>query len=200
MVAMLEELEELEGRQRAGGRGWVLDTTKPSVSPASLRSARVLGLVELADRVERAELSALEGRPVRWAVRLTWRGRDVLTYARQCPSPSLHEPGAGHQRVELLPSQMTAVRTFVGLADELENMPAPGLAERVREAKQDHGAGRWLLYLTREQMESVAYGLWLHGMAGSSAEANRFGREYGIVHVPVDSRRVHEDPDTQRLA
>ncbi|MEU2740111.1 DUF6417 family protein [Streptomyces sp. NPDC007095] len=35
------------------------------------------------------------------------------------------------------------------------------------------------------QMESVAYGLWLHRMTGSAAEANRFGREYGVVHSPA---------------
>jgi hypothetical protein len=34
-------------------------------------------------------------------------------------------------------------------------------------------------------MESVAYGLWLHRMTGSAAEANRFGREYGVVHSPA---------------
>ncbi|KPI20687.1 hypothetical protein OK006_9469 [Actinobacteria bacterium OK006] len=31
-------------------------------------------------------------------------------------------------------------------------------------------------------MNSVAYGLWLHRMTGSAAEANRFAREYGVVH------------------
>ncbi|MFF3584910.1 DUF6417 family protein [Streptomyces mirabilis] len=36
-------------------------------------------------------------------------------------------------------------------------------------------------------MASVAYGLWLHRMTGSAAEANRFGREYGVVHDPTQA-------------
>ncbi|MFE5082049.1 DUF6417 family protein [Streptomyces mirabilis] len=36
-----------------------------------------------------------------------------------------------------------------------------------------HGIKRWWLYLTQEQAASVAYGLWLHRMAGSAAEAIR---------------------------
>ncbi|MFE2266631.1 DUF6417 family protein [Streptomyces griseosporeus] len=31
----------------------------------------------------------------------------------------------------------------------------------------------------------MAYGVWLHRMTGSAAEANRFGREYGIVYRPA---------------
>ncbi|MFF2130032.1 DUF6417 family protein [Streptomyces olivochromogenes] len=31
----------------------------------------------------------------------------------------------------------------------------------------------------------MAYGLWLHRMTGSAAEANRFGREYGVVRSPA---------------
>ncbi|MFI5801130.1 DUF6417 family protein [Streptomyces sp. NPDC051677] len=34
-------------------------------------------------------------------------------------------------------------------------------------------------------MECVAYGLWLHRMTGSATEANRFGRECGVVHSPA---------------
>ncbi|MEU1447654.1 DUF6417 family protein [Streptomyces mirabilis] len=70
--------------------------------------------------------------------------------------------------------------------------PADGLAEQVRTASCDHGIKRWRLYLTPEQMESVAYGLWLHRMTGSAAEANRFAREYGVVHSPA--RASGEEP------
>ncbi|WP_328512948.1 DUF6417 family protein [Streptomyces mirabilis] len=80
---------------------------------------------------------------------------------------------------------MAALRVFVGLADQLQVPPADGLAEQVRTASCDHGIKRWRLYLTPEQMESVAYGLWLHRMTGSAAEANCFGREYGVVHSPA---------------
>jgi hypothetical protein len=81
---------------------------------------------------------------------------------------------------------MDALRVFVSLtADHLYHAPAPGLEEQVRAAVHDRALGRWLLYLTRKQMESVAYGLWLHSMTRSVAEANRFGREYGIVYRPT---------------
>ncbi|MFF1545014.1 DUF6417 family protein [Streptomyces sp. NPDC058291] len=63
--------------------------------------------------------------------------------------------------------------------------PAEGLAERVRTAVHDRGAGRWRLMLTQEQMESVAYGFWLHRLTGSAAEANRFHRDYGVLHSPA---------------
>ncbi|MEU2736948.1 DUF6417 family protein [Streptomyces sp. NPDC007095] len=53
--------------------------------------------------------------------------------------------------------------------------------------------GGW--HLTPEQMESVAYALWLHRMTGSAAEANRFAREYGIVHSPSPAERDGPAPD-----
>ncbi|MFC9635097.1 DUF6417 family protein [Streptomyces mirabilis] len=95
------------------------------------------------------------------------------------------------QLVELIPSQMTALRVFVGLADQLRVPLADGLAEQVRTASCDHGIKRWRLHLTQEQMGSVAYGLWLYRMTGSAAEANRFGREYGVLHSPA---RVSDNP------
>ncbi|MFH8935193.1 DUF6417 family protein [Streptomyces griseosporeus] len=80
-------------------------------------------------------------------------------------------------------------------ADNLYFAPAPGLEVQVRAAVHDRALGRWLLCLTGEQMESVAYGLWLHGMTRSVAEANRFGREYGIVYRPAphEARSRTED-------
>ncbi|MEU1516242.1 DUF6417 family protein [Streptomyces sp. NPDC005811] len=86
--------------------------------------------------------------------------------------------------MELLPSQMAALRVFVALAGQLRTPPAPGLAEQVRVAVFNRGAGRWQLCLTRPQMESVAYGFWLHRLTGSASEANRFSREYAVAHHP----------------
>ncbi|KPI14343.1 hypothetical protein OK006_10926 [Actinobacteria bacterium OK006] len=145
------------------------------------------GLVELAGREDRAELSVLEGRPVRWAARLTSYGHDTLVYGQSRPraEPSPGEAGLDRQLVELIPSQMAALRVLVGLTGRLRVPPADGLAEQVRSASCDHGIKRWRLYLTQEQMESVAYGLWLHRMSGSAAEANRLGREYGVVYSPA---------------
>ncbi|MFE5374728.1 DUF6417 family protein [Streptomyces mirabilis] len=79
---------------------------------------------------------------------------------------------------------MAALRVFIGLADQFRVPPADGLAEQVRTASCDHGIKRWQLYLTQEQITSAAYGFWLHRMTGSAAEANRFGREYGVVYNP----------------
>ncbi|MEU5075996.1 hypothetical protein AB0G76_31215 [Streptomyces asoensis] len=54
-----------------------------------------LGLVETSDRETLAELSAWEGRPVRWAGQLSAAGHDLLAYerARPAPAPSVPEPG-----------------------------------------------------------------------------------------------------------
>jgi hypothetical protein len=52
--------------------------------------------------------------------------------------------------VELIPSQMAALRVFVGLADQLRVPPVGGLAELVRTASCDHGIKRWRLYLTQK--------------------------------------------------
>ncbi|MCX4580691.1 DUF6417 family protein [Streptomyces sp. NBC_01571] len=127
----------------------------------------------------------LEGRPVRWAARLTPHGHDTHTYGRLRPRAEATptETGAGRP-VELIPSQKAALRVFINLADQLRIPPAEGLAEQVRTASCDHGIKRWRLHLTGEQVVSVAYGFWLHRMTGSAAEANRFAREYGALHTP----------------
>jgi hypothetical protein len=175
---VLRVLSVLDEQHRAG-RAWVLDRHQ-LLSPAQLRSAVDLELVELADRDERAGLSALPGGLVSWAVRLTACGRDVLAYSRRLPSPRREEPGPGQQLVELLPSQMDVVRAFLGLGRELETPPAPGLAEQVRLARRAAGGQRWQLHLTEEQMESVAYAFWLHALTASTAERNRFARTYRV--------------------
>ncbi|WP_254650507.1 DUF6417 family protein [Streptomyces sp. GbtcB7] len=183
----LSVLEALRERGQAAGHGWTLDTELLLSHQQQVNALESQGLVKLACREDRAELSALEGRPVRWAARLTPHGHDTLTYGcsrpRAEPSPGGEE--ADRQVVELIPSQMAALRVFVGLTGRLRVPPADGLGEQVRTASCDHGIKRWRLYLTTEQIASVAYGLWLHRMTGSAAEANRFGREYGVVHDPV---------------
>ncbi|MFF1605753.1 DUF6417 family protein [Streptomyces mirabilis] len=186
----LAVLEALCERGQAVGHGWTLDTELLPPHQQQVNALESQGLVELACREERAELSALEGRPVRWAARLTSYGHDTLAYGCSRPraEPPLGGEEADRQVVELIPSQMAALRVFVGLTSQLRVPPADGLAEQVRTASCDHGIKRWRLYLTEEQMGSVAYGLWLHRMTGSAAEANRFGREYGVVHSPDRAR------------
>ncbi|MFF1548074.1 DUF6417 family protein [Streptomyces sp. NPDC058291] len=84
--------------------------------------------------------------------------------------------------MEWIPAQMTALRLFVALTGRLRVPPAEGLAERVRGARREAGTNRHVVYLSQEQMTSVAYGFWLHKMSGSAFEANRFARDYGIAH------------------
>ncbi|MFE5375193.1 DUF6417 family protein [Streptomyces mirabilis] len=50
--------------------------------------------------------------------------------------------------------------------------------------------------LTEKQMESVAYGLSLRWMTGSAAEANCFGREYGVVYSPARGSDEESRPST----
>ncbi|MFD1277852.1 DUF6417 family protein [Streptomyces kaempferi] len=82
---------------------------------------------------------------------------------------------------------MAALRVFTGLASQLQVPPADGLAEQVRAASCDYGIKRWRLHLTPEQIESVAYGFWLHRLTGSAAEANRFSRVRR--HLPPADQR-----------
>ncbi|MFF8029611.1 DUF6417 family protein [Streptomyces sp. NPDC007896] len=187
----LSVLEALCERGQAAGHGWTLDTELLPPHQQHVNALENQGLVELAGR---------EGRPVRWAARLTPYGHDTLTYGccrlRAEPPPGGEE--ADRQAGELIPSQMAALRVFVGLADQLRVPPADGLVEQVRTASCDHGIKRWRLYLTPEQMESVAYGLWLHRMTGSAAEANRFAREYGVVHSPARAYGVSSSARSPR--
>ncbi|MFE7656407.1 DUF6417 family protein [Streptomyces bottropensis] len=180
MIAALKALWVCEEK---AGHGWVLDVAAPSMQRSACSLAGE-GLVEMAGRETRAELSAGEGRPVRWALRLSATGHDLLAYAGVRPAPASRESGPGQRMVELVPSQMAALRVFVGLAGQLKAPSAQGLWEQVRTAVYDRGARRWRLHLTQEQMESVAYGFWLHRLAGSAAEANRFRRDYDILYRP----------------
>ncbi|WP_329536778.1 DUF6417 family protein (plasmid) [Streptomyces sp. NBC_01450] len=189
----LSVLETLCERGQAAGHGWTLDTELLLSHQQQVNVLESQGLVELAGREVRAELSVLESRPVRWAARLTSYGHDTLAYGQSRPraEPPPGEAPPDRQPVELIPSQMTALRVFVGLTGQLRVPPADGLGEQVRMASCDHGIKPWRLYLTQEQMVSVAYGLWLHRMTGSAAEANRFGREYGVVYSPA---RASDNP------
>ncbi|MFF4733865.1 hypothetical protein ACFY3M_53680 [Streptomyces mirabilis] len=65
----LSVLEALCERGQAAGHGWTLDTELVPPHPQHVSALENQGLVELAGREDRAELSALEGRFVRWAVR-----------------------------------------------------------------------------------------------------------------------------------
>ncbi|MEV5842230.1 DUF6417 family protein [Streptomyces sp. NPDC051985] len=185
MEKTLEVLRAVRACEEDAQRGWALDWSLTALR----RRVGVLvgqGLLVVADRETRAELSAWEGRPVRWAVRLSAIGHDVIAFARSQPAPARSEPAADARVVELLPSQMVVMQMYIGLfrAGEISVQPAEGLAEQVRDAVHDRGAGRWRLHLTAVQMRSVAYAFWLHQMTGSAAGARRFSRDYGLAYRP----------------
>ncbi|WP_329522589.1 DUF6417 family protein [Streptomyces jietaisiensis] len=187
----LAVLEVLHEREQGSQHGWVLDNDVPDSFQQSVESAVREGLAELADRETRAELSAHHGHPIRWAARLTPYGGDARVYARARPvdEPGPEEPASGEQLVKLRPAQMAALRVFISIAGELASPPAAGLAARVRTAGFSRADNRWCLYLTEDQMDSVAYGLYLHMLGGSSAEANRFARDYGVVYRAAPATR-----------
>ncbi|MGW7824511.1 DUF6417 family protein [Streptomyces puniciscabiei] len=84
--------------------------------------------------------------------------------------------------VELRRSEMDALRLYVYLGARLCVPPADGLEQKVRTARQL--GNRWVLYLNKQQIASVAYAFYLRSVGDSGAEANRFGREYGVVFHP----------------
>jgi hypothetical protein len=182
----LEALRALREREREARWGWVLSGDLPPRHQQAVEAAAGRGLAELADREMRAELSAREGRPILWAARLSPSGHDLLIYtdASPAPAPPHDGPAEGETLVELRPSEMDALRVYVRIGALLRVPPAEGLAQRVHTAHFDRPGNRWVLRLTAEQMESVAYAFYLRAMGGSVTEANRFARAYGVAFRP----------------
>ncbi|MFD7472868.1 hypothetical protein ACFV8Z_11930 [Streptomyces sp. NPDC059837] len=67
----LPVLEALREREEEAVHGWVLDSGFLLSHQRSVSALESPGLVEPAGREDRAQLSAWEGRPVRWPARLT---------------------------------------------------------------------------------------------------------------------------------
>ncbi|WP_331740047.1 DUF6417 family protein (plasmid) [Streptomyces sp. NBC_00015] len=187
----LDLLRTVEARRRGAEHGWAVDAVLAPVKQRVLNLAD-RGLIELADREERAALSAWEGRPVRWAARLAPDGHDLLLYAASRPRHTAPAggPGPEHRRVELCLSQMAALWQAVSLGARLRRPLADGLTDEVRTACCDHRVKRWVLHLTDDQIASVAYVFWLHKTTGSALEANRFARDTGVTHRPAPARRT----------
>ncbi|MGW5433182.1 DUF6417 family protein [Streptomyces sp. NPDC004059] len=182
---LIETLRVLRDHEEVAGHGWVLFGGLRPDHHKAVEMAAGQGLVELAGREMRAELSAYEGRPVVWAARLSGHGRDVLDYTEASPAPDRRpdEPAQGERLVELRRSEMDALRLYMHLGARLRVRPADGLEEKVRTARQL--GTLWVLHLNDDQIESVAYAFYLRSVGGSAAEANRFGREYGVTFRPA---------------
>ncbi|MGW2492340.1 DUF6417 family protein [Streptomyces sp. NPDC001606] len=182
--AWLEALRVLRDGEGEAEWGWVLSGQLRPHQQQAVEAAAGQGLAEMADVLVRAELSAHAGRPVLWAARLTSYGHDVVTYTDASPVPVRQCPAEGERLVELRPAEMDALRVYLSSGARLRVLPAAGLAERVRTACFDRARNRWALCLDEEQVESVAYAFYLRSMCGSTAEANRFARQYGVVFSP----------------
>jgi hypothetical protein len=86
---------------------------------------------------------------------------------------------------------MDALRLYTSRGTAWHVPAATGLAEKVRTACFDHTTNRWRIPLAPEHIESVAYAFYLKAQTGSTAEANRFARDHGVIY--------RTDPATGRL-
>lgn len=91
---VLAALGALDERAQASVHGWVLDADVLSMKQ-QVRGLADRGLVEIAGKEDRAELSAWEGTLVLWVVRLSPAGHDLLLYARSRPPPRQRRGRAG---------------------------------------------------------------------------------------------------------
>ncbi|MFE6165682.1 DUF6417 family protein [Streptomyces sp. NPDC056486] len=163
--------------------GWVV--AGPGLDERTTGPLVKLGLVRVAPRAERAELSVKSGRAVPWAVQLTDDGWDALLYARtRAAPPAVEAPSPGLQQVGLRRSDLDALRRFLALRGRLHRGPAAGLESAVEAARFNAASNRWVVYVSGEQMESMARAFFLERLGGSAAPANRFARVYGVSYTP----------------
>ncbi|MEU6764037.1 DUF6417 family protein [Streptomyces sp. NPDC046853] len=171
--------------------GWA--TAGPGRDERAMGPLVRLGLARAAPPEQRAELSEKAGRPVAWAVQLTDDGWDALLYAQARAAPaSVGAPAPGLQQVGLRRSDLDALRRFVALRGQLRRGPAPGLEAAVEAARFSAASNRWVLYVSGEQMESMARAFFLERLGGSAAAANRFARVYGVTYTPAAPLLVSE--------
>ncbi|MEV0529571.1 DUF6417 family protein [Streptomyces sp. NPDC050439] len=177
--ALLQRVADVQ----RGTHGWA--TAGPGLDERTTSPLVKLGLVRVAPREEQAELSAKAGRPVLWAVQLTADGWDALLYAQaRATPPAVEEPAPGLQQVGLRRTELDALRRFVDLRERLRHGPASGLWSAVEAARFDAASNRWVVYVSGEQMQSMARAFFLERLSGSAAPANRFARVYGVSYPP----------------
>lgn len=163
--------------------GWAM--AGPGLDERSTSPLVKLGLARVAPREEQAELSVKAGHPVPWAVQLTDDGWDALLYAQVRAAPAAVEPPVpGLQQVGLRRSELDALRRFLALGGRLLRGPASGLESAVDAARFNAASNRWVVYVSGEQMESMARAFFLERLGGSAAAANRFARVYGVSYTP----------------
>ncbi|MFI6090500.1 DUF6417 family protein [Streptomyces sp. NPDC051218] len=177
--------------------GWA--TAGPGLDERTTSPLVRLGLARVAPREERTELSSTAGRPVPWAVQLTADGWDALLYAQvRAAPPPVGDPAPGLQQVGLRRSELDALRRFVELRGRLHHEPASGLESAVDAARFSAASNRWVVYVSGEQMQSMARAFFLERLAGSAAPANRFSRVYGVSYTPPPLTGIPE-PERGKL-
>ncbi|MEU5438889.1 hypothetical protein AB0G73_36930 [Streptomyces sp. NPDC020719] len=169
----------------AVGHGWV--GPQCGISAAVFRSLAGQGLCEMAGEELLPTLGF--GRQVGWAVRLSTDGHDALLYEASrsaAPPPRPERPtDPALRRVTLPPADLVVLRRYVTLSAQLRCPPAEGLEDALREAHQDAPGGRYELWLTEPQMDSVARAFFMERVAGATAAGNRYAREHGAIYRRV---------------
>lgn len=171
--------------------GWAM--AGPGLDERSTSPLVRLGLARAAPREEQADLSVGAGHPVLWAVQLTDDGWDALLYAQmRAAPPAVEPPVPGLQQVGLRRSELDALRRFLALGGRLLREPASGLESAVDAARFNAASNRWVVYVSGEQMESMARAFFLERLGGSAAAANRFARVYGVSYTPPPLAPVND--------
>lgn len=182
-----EALRVLEAGE-AVGHGWV--GPRCGISAAVFRGLAGLGLCEMAPPEVLPTLGF--GRQVGWAVRLTADGHDALLYETDRSSTPPQRPARptdpALRKVTLPPGDMAVLRRYVALSARLRCPPAEGLEEALREAYQDAPGSRYEVWLTEQQMNTVARAFFMERVAGATAAGNRYAREHGAVYRRGEKR------------
>ncbi|MFI1177497.1 hypothetical protein [Streptomyces melanogenes] len=172
----------------AVGHGWV--GPQCGISAAVFRSLAGQGLCEMAGEELLPTLGF--GRQVGWAVRLTTDGHDALLYEAERSTAPPQRPARPAdpdlRRVTLPPVDMAVLRRYVTLSAQLRCPPADGLEEALREAYQDAPGSRYEVWLTEQQMTSVARAFFLERVTGGTAAGNRYAREHGVIYRRAENR------------
>ncbi|WP_369384120.1 DUF6417 family protein [Streptomyces sp. cg36] len=175
----------------AAEQGWVGPAC--GISAAVFRGLASLGLCEMAPPEQVPALGL--GRQAGWAVRLTDDGHDALVYEalRNATPPAnpatASDADAGRRRVGLSPVDMLVLRRYVAAAAALRSPPVKGLEKALLDAVQEAQGGRYVLWLTEQEVASVARAFFLERISGTSASANRLGREHGAIYQSGQNAR-----------
>ncbi|WP_333482414.1 hypothetical protein [Streptomyces sp. RPT161] len=100
-----------------------------------------------------------------------------------------------YRRLELLPSEMALVRSYVRMAGQLRGA-GPALVDAAVEAVWDDERRRWLMQVAEAEAQEIGRVFFLEGLSGSVLARNRLARHEGIRYraggVATSGRREAE--------